>query len=225
MMLPESTQQKLMDEIELFIKYGVEIQDQAMAMGVVKKYVNNPQALAVLLEFYKVLPEAREEAVTRIRYIDSLQGVTLLAISTVKHSYSAVVSEGEAHILGEYGRDQVPGEVLQYFGHGNSDEFFKSYGSVDDMPEFGLKEDETVCPVCQVATGEYHLLGCPVEICPWCDGSLSRCNCRFEKLELESVESEEQIEVLIKMLEEKGRIPYRPEQKPGYPGTSAGLDR
>lgn len=225
MMLPEITQKKLLEEIELFIDYGVVKLEQASAKALVHRYRDNRLALEVLLEFYKVLPEAREEAVVRIAFLDTLQGVTLLAISTASHTYGAVVSEGEAQLLGEYGRDEVPEEILGYFGHTSSEEFVQSYGPVEALPEYGVKDGTSGCPVCQVVEGEYHLLGCPVEICPWCDGQLSRCNCRFEQLEVESLESEEQVEELLALLEEKGRIRYVAEQKPGYPGTSQGLDR
>lgn len=224
MMLPESVQHKLVEEVEMFIEYGVEQQQRAAAVALVKKYQNSPQALSVLLEFYKVLPEAREEAVVRLAHIDSLQGVTLLAVSTMTHSYGAVVSEGEAHILGEYGNEPIPDEILGYFGFSDSEELVESYGEVADLPEFGMNGTDALCPVCQVAAGECHLLGCPVEICPWCDGQLNRCNCRFEKLDLESLDSEEQVEALQELLEEKGRIPFQAEQKPAYPGTSEGLD-
>lgn len=224
-MLPEATQQRMLEEIELFIDYGVVQPERASAKKLVHRYRDNRQALEVLLEFYKVLPEAREEAVVRISYLDALQGVTLLAVSTANHTYGAVVSEGEAQLLGEYGREEVPEEVLAYFGHASSEAFVECYGTVDALPEYGEKGGVSGCPVCQVAEGEYHLLGCPVEICPWCDGQLNRCNCRFEKLETERLESEEQIEELLALLEEKGRIRYTAEQKPGYPGTSQGLDR
>jgi hypothetical protein len=225
MMLPENAHQKLIEEIELFIDYGVEQQDGAAAKTLVRKYQDSPQALAVLLEFYKVLPEAREEAVTRLGLVDSLQGVTLLSVSTARHDYLAVVSEGEAQILCEYGREQLPEEILAYFGHADSEAFEASCGPVAGLPEFAVKDHSLVCPACRVAAGELHLLGCPVEICPWCDGQLSRCNCRFEKLEVESVETEEQVEAFRELLEARGRIAYQPEQKPAYPGTSEGLDR
>lgn len=225
MMLPENVQQKLVDEIEMFIEYAVGQEERATAVALVKKYRNSPPALAVLLEFYKVLPDAREGAVIRLAHIDSLQGITLLLVSTATHSYGAVVSEGEAHIIGEYGKEPIPDEILGYFGFEDSEEFIKKYGDIGDLPEFGANAAEALCPVCQVAAGECHLLGCPVEICPWCDGQLNKCNCRFEKLDTESVDSEEQLEALRDLLEEKGRIPYQAEQKPGYPGTSEGLDK
>lgn len=224
-MLPEETQRKLIDEIQLFIEYGVEEKERESALTFVKKYTTNPQALQVLLEFYKVLPQSREEAVCRLARIDSLQGVTVLAISSAAHDYVAVVSESEAYILGEYGKDPLPSDLLNFFGHSNDDEFVKSYGEVAEMDELPSADAESGCPACQVAVGENHLLGCPVEVCPWCEGQLSRCNCRFEKLDVEEMDTEEQVESLKDLLEEKGRIPYRVEQKPGYPGTSGGLDR
>lgn len=73
------------------------------------------------------------------------------------------------------------------------------------------------CPVCSAAEGEYHLLGCPVEICPWCDGQLSRCSCRFAQLGVDMLEDEKELEELERLLKEKGRIPYAREQRPSYP--------
>ena len=225
MMLPESSQKKLIEEIELFIEYGVVQPEQEAARKLVHAYHDNSLALAVLLEFYKVLPEAREEAVIGLARIDSQQGVTLLAVSTKEHAYIAVVSEGEAQILGEFGIEQLPEEILSYFGHADTEEFITSCGALKDLPEFSATEKGQSCPACQVGVGELHLLGCPVEICPWCDGQLSKCSCRFEKLEVESVDTDEQLEAFREMLDEKGRIPYTADQKPAYPGTSEGLDR
>lgn len=225
MILPENTQRRLIDEIALFVEYSVAEDQRRAALSLVERYAENPQALSVLLEFYKVLPESREEAVTRLAFVDSVQGVTLLVVSTASGSYGAVVSETEAHILGEYGKEPLPEEIVSFFGHGTDEELWQSYGKEADLPELAPGGATAACPVCQVATGEYHLLGCPVEICPWCDGQLNRCNCRFEQLDVEAVETDEQVEAFRELLEEKGRIPYKIEQKPGYPGTSKGLDR
>lgn len=224
MVLPESSQQKLIEEIELFIQYSVVQPEQDAARKLVHAYYDNPVALTVLLEFYKVLPEAREEAVIGLARLDSQQGVVLLAVSTKEHAYVAVVSEGEAQILGEFGKEPLPEELLSYFGHADTEAFVTSCGTLRDLPEFNATENAQSCPACQVGAGELHLLGCPVEICPWCDGQLSKCGCRFEKLGVESVDTEEQVEAFQEMLEEKGRIPYAVEQKPAYPGTSEGLD-
>lgn len=225
MLLPEVTQDKLVSEIELFIEYGVVEEQKSQAKELLQKYLDNPIALAALLEFYKVLPEAREEAVNRIGRIDSLQGVTLLALSTANHTYTVVVTEGEAHILGEFAKDETPREILNYFAHSSHEEFIKSCGSINELKEFGVKEKVAACPACGVVVGEFHLLGCPVEICPWCDGQLCKCNCRFEKLDVESLDDDEQVEEFQDLLDSKGRVPYDSEQKPAYPGTSDGLDK
>ncbi len=225
MMLPESAQSNIIGEIELFIEYGVEQAEKSAAKVLVEKYRNNPVALTALLKFYKVLPEAREEAVVRIAQLDALQGVILLALSTLQHTYIAAVSEGKAHLLGEYGVEELPAEILSYFGYKDMESFDKKVGQIEQIGELENGETVQACPVCQVATGEFHILGCPVEVCPWCEGQLSNCNCRFEKLDVESLDNEEQIESLQDLLEEKGRVPYKVEQKPAYPGTSKGLDR
>jgi hypothetical protein len=58
-----------------------------------------------------------------------------------------------------------------------------------------------------------------VEICPWCDGQLSRCNCRFEQLAVEEIDSEQQLETLTELLLDKGRVPFRRHHAPYYPGA------
>jgi hypothetical protein len=68
--------------------------------------------------------------------------------------------------------------------------------------------------------GEFHTLGCPVEICPWCNGQLTYCNCRFTKLNIDTINKVEQIEKLLQLLEEVGRIAFKKEDSPGYPSIS-----
>jgi hypothetical protein len=77
--------------------------------------------------------------------------------------------------------------------------------------------DPNLCPSCHVAVGEFHTLGCPVEICPWCNGQLTYCNCRFTRLDVDTMDKVEQIEKLLELLEEVGRITYKKEHAPGYP--------
>lgn len=223
-MLPESVQDSLLSEIDLFIEYGVAEQEREVGRKLVARYRNDAVGLAVLKEFYMVLPEVREEAVSSLLELESVQGVTLLVMVTANHSYLAVVSESEVHIIGEYGKEKLPKELLTYFGYGSDEEFRKTCKPVTELAEYGAEQEEGLCSACQVAPGELHLFGCPVEICPWCDGQLSRCNCRFEQLELEEIENEEQLEEFFDRLEGKGRIPYAADQNPAYPGTSAGLD-
>lgn len=223
-MLPESAQKKMVEEIELFIDYAVAEAGREKAKKLVRKYQNSHVGLSMLNEFYKVLPEVRDEPVERISFLESLQGVMLFVLSTENYSYTTIVSENEVHILGEYAKEEFPKELLNYFGYENNDAFLKSCRPVDELDEFEAVADASVCPACQVEVGENHLLGCPVEVCPWCDGQLNSCNCRFEQLEIEEIETNEQLDDFYSRLEEKGRIPFSTDQGPSYPGTSEGLD-
>lgn len=216
---------KLIEEIELFIEFSVDEASRELARSVVRRYGNDPLGLAVLREFYAVLPEAREEAVEKIYLLDRLQGVQLLVVATASHAYSVAATESEVHILGEYPEESLPEELIRYFGYRDEEEFRRRCGLLKTLPEYGEFGDAVFCPVCHVAAGEYHLPGCPVEICPWCDGQLSRCNCRFEQLDTEELENEEQLELFLEKLEAKGRVLFTADQKPAYPGTSEGLDR
>jgi hypothetical protein len=56
-----------------------------------------------------------------------------------------------------------------------------------------------------------------VELCPWCNGQLTGCNCRFEQLGLEQLEDEADVERLREKLEAAGRVPFATEQRPAYP--------
>lgn len=223
-MLPEKTQAKLVEEIELFIDYGVDEKARPKAKKLVAEYSNDPVGLAVLKEFYTVLPEVREEAVEKISLLLNQQGVLLLVLTTENYSYNVVASETEVHILGEVGKQELPKELLNFFGYVDNDEFVKKFPPLEELAKYGTKESEQLCPVCRVTPGELHLLGCPVEVCPWCQGQLSRCDCRFEELEADELENDDQLEEFQDKLEAKGRVPYEVEQKPAYPGTSAGLD-
>ena len=224
-MLPESAQQKLIDEIELFIDYAVAEKEREKARDVVRKYRHSPVVLSMLKEFYRTLPEVRDEPVVRIAHLESLQGVLLFVLGTENHAYTTVVSEDDVHILGEYARDALPDELLQFFGYKDNEEFMKTCRPVGELAEYEAAADLSVCPVCRVKVGENHLFGCPVEVCPWCDGQLSGCNCRFEKLGVEELETEEQLEEFYSLLDEQGRIPFNLDQRPSYPGTSEGLDK
>jgi hypothetical protein len=213
-------------EIELFIQYGVKDEAREDAVVFARRYARDRIGLLLLAEFYTTLPEAREEAVVRIAKLTEQRGVMLFVVSTVDHHYLAIVSDDLAQILGEYAGEEVPDDVLAHFGYRNMEEFRQSCPPVTALVEYGggVGSSGLVCPACGVGEGELHFLGCPVEICPWCDGQLNKCNCRFERLQLEELDDEAQLEALQDLLEEKGRIPYKGEQQLAYPGTSAGLD-
>lgn len=216
---------KLLEEIELYVQYAVQGQDLDLARGVVIAYQENQRILRLLREYYRVLPEAREEPVVKISCLMEKEGVGLFALICSEHAYLYVVSQEEVLLLAEYGKD-VPAEVLSFFGHNSQAEFMKQCPKVDALESFprDIDANDEGCPACGVADGEEHLLGCVVEICPWCAGTLSKCNCRFEQLKVDEIEDDEQLEEFFDLLTAKGRIPYVKEQKVGYPGTSEGLD-
>lgn len=215
----------LMEEVELFLKYAVEEVDLEMARAVVNSYKNNSRILRLLREYYTVLPEAREEPVHKLTCLVEQGGVGLFVVVCTSHSYLYVVSVEEVLLLCEY-KKEVPAEVLSFFGYSSQAEFLKDCPAVEELVSYPGSENNTVsvCPACGVAEGEEHLLGCIGEICPWCEGNLSKCNCRFEQLKVEEIEDEEQLETFSELLSAKGRIPYTKEQKVAYPGTSEGLD-
>jgi hypothetical protein len=214
----------LLEEIELYVQYAVKEQELDMARALIYKYGENERLLRLFREYYTVLPEAREEAVCKVSCLLEQSGVGLFVIVTTSHAYLYVVSPEEVLLLTEY-QKEVPLEVLSFFGFSSQAEFLKQCPEVEKLEGYAADDaDDTMCPACGVADGEEHLLGCIVEICPWCAGNLSKCNCRFEQLKVEEIESEEQLEEFVDLLTAKGRIPYVREQKVGYPGTSDGLD-
>ena len=215
----------LLDEIQFYVQYAVVEQDLDVARGLVNLYRNNERLLRLFREYYTVLPEAREEAVCKVSCLLEQSGVGLFVLATSAHAYLYVVSPEEVLLLCEY-QKEVPIEVLSFFGFSSQAEFLKQCPEVDKLEAYAVDDadSDSMCPACGVADGEEHILGCIVEICPWCAGTLSKCNCRFEQLKVDEVESEEQLEEFVDLLTAKGRIAYVKEQKVGYPGTSEGLD-
>ena len=102
----------------------------------------------------------------------------------------------------------------QYFADGVMDVIINHLSRIEEYEP--SPADPALCPACQTTVGEYHILGCPVEICPWCSGQLTRCNCRFTWLEVENIDRESQIEKLQERLDAEGRIPFAKEHSPAY---------
>ncbi len=214
--------EKVVREIELFIQYGVQESEQQGAIALLQRYKNDTLALQLMKSFYTSLPETHEEAIGRIAFIHKKDDIFLLGISTARHDYLYLATDQKALLLGEYGQEISDPEVFTFFGYLDAHDFFEK------CPVFMSSEEyepvsapgSRFCPVCLSAVGECHLLGCPVEVCPWCDGQLSRCGCRFEQLGVDVLEDEEELEELERILEEKGRIPYAKEQRPSYPSAT-----
>ncbi|MGW8193888.1 MAG: hypothetical protein ACWGOX_06440, partial [Desulforhopalus sp.] len=221
--MPQSaSNKKLIDEIELYIQYAVPESDLHSANVMVERYRRNRLVLRVLREHYLVLPEAREEAVVRIAHLVERQGVKLIVVSAASHSYLYLVSSEHVLFVGEY-QQEVDVEILSFFEFDCQETFLKKCIPVEKLKEYAATESEQqVCPACGVSEGDYHLAGCAVEVCPWCEGHLANCNCRFEQLGIDEIEHEEQLEEFLDLLSAKGRIPFRKEQAPAFPGTSEG---
>ncbi len=217
---------KLVEEVRLLIKYAVPADEQQPAVSFVEKHKQDMPILALLREYYSTLPEACEEGVNRIISLVSLQGISLFVVITKSKQYLYVVSEDKVVFLGEYG-GEVDEQILSYFGYESQSVFLKACLPVDELEDYKDYSAEGLasCSACGVAEGEYHLLGCAVEVCPWCDGQLSNCNCRFEQLELNEIENEEQLDDFYDLLREKGRIAFQKEQSPLYPGAGEESDK
>ena len=133
---------------------------------------HNAFIIRLFREYYSNLPEAREEAVVKIARLIDQQGVHLFVVTTASFSYLYAVSAEHVLLLGEYPQE-VDTEVLSFFGLDSQDEFLKICLPVKDLEEYAATgtAERQICPVCGVPEGENHLLGCTVEICPWCEGT------------------------------------------------------
>jgi len=225
-MKKDNNMKKWLEEIRLHIKYAVPEGDQHHALSFVDQYKDNRMVLALLREYYSTLPEAREEAVIRIAALMSRQGIFLLVAVTENNGYLYAVSGTEVVFLTEYG-GEVDEQVLAHFDFPSQAAFLKKCIKMDELTDYVESENGSlsVCSACGVSEGELHLLGCSVEVCPWCGGQLSNCNCRFEQLEVEEVETEDQLNEFYDLLTAKGRIAFKGDQSPSYPGTGDGLDK
>lgn len=211
---------ELLKEIELFIEYAVPADEKKAAVAFLRERKNMPVLLTLLKEYYSSLPHAREEAVNRVCLIDAVQGTFLLGVSTNHHQYLYCADFDNAVLVGEKELGIEEGDVLLFFGYQNNEEFQKQLGELSDYPEFEEHleaGDQELCPVCSVKEGDLHHLGCSVEICPWCEGQLNNCNCRFEQLGVDEITQEEEVLQFAEMLSEKGRIPFEKGQGPSYP--------
>jgi hypothetical protein len=212
----------IVQEIELFIQYGVQEQEQQVAIHLLRRYRNDFMVLLLMKAFYTSLPDTHEEAITRIAFVEKKEEVFLLAVSTVRHGYLYLVNNQKALLFAEYGGEILEPDALVFFGFHDADTFFTKYPAIENLEEYEPvgAAGARFCPVCLVGLGEHHLLGCPVEVCPWCDGQLSRCGCRFEQMGVDALEDEKELEKLEQILGEKGRVPYALGQHPSYPSDA-----
>ncbi|MBM9535962.1 hypothetical protein [Desulfobulbus alkaliphilus] len=191
--------------------------DWAAAEDLVDLYQEDRLGLTLLDQFYSCPPDAREEWVREIRMLNRHRGVFLLVAITPWEKYLYLVSSEGIEFHGSMAEGYLTSELLDFFGYETAADFKAICAAVDDIPVYEpLRLDEDICPACHTGSGELHELGCPVEVCPWCGGQLIYCDCRFEQLGLDSIATEEELLRLEVLLEQRGRIPYASEQRPGY---------
>lgn len=217
---------KLLSEIKQFIRFGVKREEIDQAVEFAENCVGDASLMRVLYRHYSELPEAIEQPIVRIETLFCRQGVTLYLVMSPVESHFYLLSTDHVLWLG-LSDQEVDRDVLNYF---NLDSQKSLQNRVAEVQAGSTSGDEIkgvirgVCPACGVVEGEVHLLGCVVEVCPWCDGQLSQCNCRFDQLGVKEITTEEELDRFEEILDAKGRIPFTNDHKPAYPGTSKGLD-
>ncbi len=199
------------------MEYAVPENDRLEAEDLLEIYRDDRIGLSLLQEFYNYLPEAREDWIREIRVVNRQRGIFLLAAFTVQEKYLYLVSSEGLEFQGSMADGYLVAELLDFFGYESAEVFAAICASPETLPIYEpLQMEEEICPACHAVAGEYHELGCPVELCPWCGGQLIHCDCRYEQLGLDSISSEEELLQFEALLEERGRIPYSQEQRPSF---------
>lgn len=211
------------EEIKVFIEFGVSEKEKKVALENLKKYEKNPIGLSVLKDFYARLPELREEAVRDISKITSKLEAHLLLVKTSNYEYLYIYDGKDAYYIGEKKDGIRESEVLAFFGYSSNENFLKGFSTQGKGEEPFV--EKTFCPACSVGEGEIHQFGCPVEICPWCDSQFNYCNCRFERLGVDEIETEQDLDRLEVILNDKGRIPFAADHAPAYPSGLSDDDK
>lgn len=211
-------------EIKNLMEYAVPESQMEEALDLLDIYRNDRIALGLLQEFYSFLPEAKNDLVREIRLTARRQGVLLLMAVTGEARYFYLVSSEGVEFQGRVAEGVYDNEILDFFGYESREQLQKESREPENYEIYEPMDiDESICPACHAATGELHELGCPVEICPWCGGQMVYCSCRYDQLGVESMSSEEDICRFEEILEERGRIPYSPEQRPSFPDEGPGI--
>ncbi len=212
------------EDIRKLMEYAVPEERLAEALDLLEIYRHDRLALDLLHEFYSFLPEARNDWIREIRLVARRQGVLLLAAMTGNGGYLYLVSSEGLDFQGLLAEGLWDTELLDFFGFADMDDCRQRCGAAEKLSIYvPLDGDLDVCPACHAASGEPHELGCPVEICPWCGGQLINCPCRFDRLELDHLSSEQDLVRFEEMLNEQGRVPYSPEQRPSFADDGSGV--
>lgn len=209
---------ELVEEISLLIEYGGPEEELALLNEVLEKYAADRISLQVFQHFYSYLPEAMADGITKISRVANRQGAFLLCAITLSSSYLYLVTNETAALIGPLTEGLTDQELLEFFGWRDSDHFISETSNQAELPEhIPTNDSQDLCPVCGTGDGELHTFGCPVEVCPWCEGQLTNCECRFIKTGRNNFSCDSHLEELLDVLEAKGRIPFAAtEHRPSF---------
>lgn len=196
-------------EIELLMQYAVPKEEMTQARALLEQYKDDRIALNLFHSFYSFLPEGIDDSISKILLLNRTKGIFLLCAITGLENYLYIVSQEKAEFLGRRDEGIFEDEALEFFGYKNQAECIKKLASLSQFPTYNpAHTDENLCPICFTADGQVHTLGCPVEICPWCNSQLTNCHCRFTMIGKKQLKSETDLAAFQEQLNEKGRIPF-----------------
>ena len=211
--------------IRELMQYAVPDEQLAQAQDLLMIFRDDRLALTVLDEFYRYLPEARNDWIKEFRLVGRKAGIFLLAAVTGLDAYLYLISSEGIEFHGSVQEGYLEKDLLRFFDFPSVEQFQEQAKALEDFPLYEpIQTDIDTCPACHAATGEEHELGCPVEICPWCGGQLIHCECRFARIDVEELETEQDLLRLEEVLQEKGRIVYTPEQRPSFADDGPGVE-
>lgn len=210
--------EKKIQEIKTLIKYGAPPHNQDQALAILDNFAHDAIALNLLHNFYSFLPEGLNDWINSLKMIAGKQGVFLICANTDLGDYIYLVNREKAEFLGSGTSGIWDKDIISFFGW-QEEALGKQLKKPASLPEYiPLPEQENHCPACFAQEGEHHVMGCPVEVCPWCSSQLTRCNCRFEITGKKNLTSEKDLNSFTEKLTAKGRVPYEASsQRPSYP--------
>jgi hypothetical protein len=209
---------ELHDEITLLLKYGAPQDEQDTLAMVIEKYSADMIALNVFHSFYSFLPEGLEDGISKLSRVANRHGVFLLCATASQGNYLYLTSRESATLVATLAEGIIDPDILKFFGWQDHKQFMKVATDPSGFPEhLPLNDSLDLCPICGTGDGETHAPGCSVEICPWCAGQLTNCECRFTRTGREKLSRESHLEEFLKLLEKKGRIPFSAkEHRPSF---------
>ena len=216
--LGNKTLNELHDEITLLLKYGAPQDELESLAMVIEKYSADMLAMNVFHNFYSFLPEGLEDGISKLSRVANRHGVFLLCATTLQGNYLYITTRESATLVATLGEGIIDPDILEFFGWKDHKHFMKIASESEGFPKHKpLNDSLELCPVCGTGDGETHAAGCPVEICPWCAGQLTNCECRFSRTGLEKLSQDSHLNEFLELLEKKGRVPFSAkEHRPSF---------